>query len=419
MKILRASIKNPAQYIMGAGSLGSCARTRAKDPGTLNRGIEGMMTRRWLLGTLVALVVSLVSYALAAEGAPLSNAEPALERLSTELADQNLPLAQRLEIVRVFGAWATGQVRAPLLATLKDPAPELRAAAARALGWPGNGEAIGALRQRVEMAGETAAVRAAAVHALGIIGDPSTRALLVAATREADAGVRQAALWSVSLGPLGDPADRTSYLIQITEDQALDGLLRCDAIRALVQVKEDRIVEVFIRVLEREPHMTIALPEATLSQPQIMELRRVQARDVAAWAAAALGELRAKGALTLLLKTAEDPSDFFLRQMSITSLIALGAHEAGPVYMRRLEDRLPENRALAILGLTELADKAAIDSVRPRLNDQDSLVRAQAVVALGTLGDATVRPVLEALQRNELDSQVLGALEIALSRLPR
>ena len=377
------------------------------------------MIRRWWLGAALVLIAPLSSNGQAAERPPLSNAEPALEQLAKELADQSLPLTQRLEIVRVFTGWTTGQVRAPLLAALKDPAPELRAGAARALGWSGHREAIPALRERAEMAGEPAAVRAAAVHALGIIGDPSARALLVAATKDPDPGVRQAALWSVSLGPLGDPADRTSYLIRIAEDQALDGLLRCDAIRALVNVKEDRVVEALIRILEREPRITIALPEGELSQPQIMELRRVQARDAAAWAAAALGELRAKAALPLLLKTAEDPTDFFLRQMSITSLIVLGVAEARPVFMRRLEDRLPENRVLALMGLTQLADRTAIGSVRAKLTDQDPLVRAQAVVALATLGDATVRPTLESLQRTEGDSNVLGALEEALSRLPR
>ena len=377
------------------------------------------MMRRWLLGTALAMVVSLASDAPAAERPPLSNAEPALEQLGKDLLDQNRPLAERLEFARVLAGWATAQVRAPLLATLKDAAPEMRAAAARALGWPGNREAVAALRERAEMAGEPAAVRGAAVHSLGIIGDPTTRALLVAATRDPDAGVRQSALWSVTMGPLGDQADRTSYLIQLTEDPALDGLLRCDAIRALVEVKEDRVVEALMRVLEREPRPPIALPQGTLSQPQIMELRRVQARDVAAWAAGALGELRAKGAVPLLLKAAEDPNDFFLRQLSITSLITLGAPEARPVFMRRLEDRLPENRALALMGLTQLADKAAVGSMLPRLTDEDSLVRTQAVVALTTLGDATVRPALEALQRNESDSQVLRALEDALSRLPR
>lgn len=377
------------------------------------------MLRRWWLAAPLVLIVSLSTKGLAAEQAPLSNVAPALEQMAKELADQSLPLTQRLEIVRVFGGWATAQVRAPLLAASKDPAPELRAAAARALGWSGNREAVPALRERAETAGETAAARAAALHALGIIGDPSTRALLVAATTDPDPGVRQAALWSVSLGPLQDPADRTSHLIRVAEDSALDGLLRCDAIRELVTVKEDRVVEALIRILGREPRLMIALPDGALTQPEIMELRRVQARDVAAWAAGALGQLRAKGALPLLLKTAEDPTDFFLRQMSITSLIIFGGAEARPVFIGRLEDRLPENRVLALMGLANLADRTAIGSMLPKLNDPEPLVRGQAVMALATLGGPTVRPDLEALQRTESDSNVLSALEEALSRLPR
>lgn len=377
------------------------------------------MMRRWWLGAALVLVVSLSSNGLAAERAPLSNAAPALERLAKELADQSLPVTQRLEILRVFTGWATPQVRAPLLAALKDPAPEVRTGAAQALGWRGNREAIPGLRERAEMAGESAAVRAAAVHALGIIGDPSARPLLVAATKDPDPGVRQAALWSVSLGPLRDPADRTSYLIRVVEDRALDGLLRCDAIRALVEVKEDRVSEALIRVLEGEPRMTIAMPEGALNETQIMELRRVQARDVSAWAAGALGELRAKVALPLLLKTAEEPADYFLRQMSITALITMGGMEARPVFMRRLDDRLPENRVLALMGLTQLSDRTVVPLVLLRLTDREPLVRGQAVVALATLGDGTVRPALEALQRTETDSNVLSVLEEALSRVPR
>ena len=257
-------------------------------------------------------------------------------------------------------------------------------------GWPGNREAIPALRERAEAAGETTAVRAAAVHSLGIIGDPSMRAFLVAATRDPDAAVRQGALWSVTLGPLADPTDRTSYLIRLAEDRDADGLLRCDAIRALVDVKEDRVGEAFMRIVEREPPIPIKIPETTLTQPQIMELRRVQARDVAAWAAGALGEIRPKGALTLLLKTAEDPTDFFLRQMSLTALITLGGRGA-PGVREAARRRVAREPRFGAHGLTQLADKWP-RLMLPRLNDNDPLVRSQAVVAVATLGDATVRP---------------------------
>src|SRR5262245_46194955 len=95
---------------------------------------EVMMARRWWLGATLVFTLSLSAHALAAERAPLTNVDPALEKLAKEMADENLPLAQRLEIVKVFGGWATVQVREPLLVLLKNPAPELRVAAARALG---------------------------------------------------------------------------------------------------------------------------------------------------------------------------------------------------------------------------------------------------------------------------------------------
>jgi HEAT repeat protein len=378
-----------------------------------------MVGRWWVWGMLAAVLLSFPSGGPAAGPPPLSNVEPAVEEFGKRLADQSRPLAERLEIIQAFGLWATGQVRAPLLAALKDPAPELRAAAARALGWPGNREAVAALRERVDMPGETLAVRAAAVHSLGSIGDPSVRDVLVAATRDPEPRVRAAALSSLTLGSLADPTDRTSYLIRLAEDRVLDGQLRCDAIRALAGVKEDGVVDALIRILEHEPRTILALPGGPSAQQQVMMLRHAQARDAAAWAAAALGELDARGALPLLLRTAEDPKDFFLRLMSIRSLVAWDVVEALPVFVRRLEDPLPDNRVLALVGLAKLGDRTVIGPVLTRLPDQSSAVRAQAVAALAVLGDATVRQPLEALQQTESDSNVLNALEDALSRLPR
>jgi len=377
------------------------------------------MTRRWWLGAALIWVLSFASNGLAAGPPPLSNAEAGLAQLAKDLADQSQPVAQRLEIVRALGGWGTAQVRAPLLATLKDPAPELRAAAARALGWSGNREAIAALRGLVEASDEADAVKAAALESLAIIGDPASRPLLVAASRHPDAGVRQAALWAVALGPFSDPADRTPYLIQLAEDRALPGLLRCDALRALFTVKEDRVVEALIRILENEPRFAVNLPEGPGTQQQMMEIRRVQARDVAAWAAEGLGQLKATSASVLLLKTAEDRSDYFLRMMSLRSLIILGVPEARAVFLSRLADPVPENRVLGLIGLTHLADRTLLGPVMGRLSDPSPVVRTQAVIAATVLGDATVRPTLETLQRIESDSNVQGALEEALTRLPR
>jgi HEAT repeat protein len=368
----------------------------------------------------LALVVFCLPFSAQAAGpTPLSNAEPALAEFGKDVMDQSRPLAERLDLVRAFGGWATPQVRGLLVLALKDPAPEMRAEAAQALGWPGNREAIGALRERFEASGEASTVRAAAVRSFGRIGDPSVRPLVVAATQHSDIGVREAALWSLTLGSLVDPADRTSFLLRLAADQPLDGQLRCDAIRALAEVKEDRVVDTLLQILEREPRPRVALPAGPPTQQQIMALRYAQGRDVAAWAAGALGQFRAARALPLLLKTAEDPDDFFLRLMSLQALVAWNTPEARPVFVRRLEDPLPDNRILGLRGLAQLGDRTVTPSVLARLADASPSVRAQAVLALAALGDASVRPSLEALRKRETSSDVLGALEDALSHLPR
>jgi HEAT repeat protein len=337
--------------------------------------------------------------------------------MGKQLEDPQRPAAERLQIIRAFAEWPTAQVRPPLVAVLKDPLAEIRAAAALALGWPGNREAVPALRERVETPGEVIDVKAAAVHSLGRIGDPSVRALVVTATQNPDASIRQAALWGVALGGLVDPADRTPYLIQLAEDPALEAQLRAEAVRNLARVKEERVTTVLLRILESEPRMTIGLPPGTPTPDQTMALRYAQARDVAAWAAAGLGVLEVRAALPLLLKTAEDTSDFFLRLMSIRSLITWNVPEAFPVLVRRLEDPLTDNRVLALMGIERLGDRKAVDPVLARLTDESPAVRAQAIATLAALGDAKVRPSLEALQQTEPDPNVQGALEAALSRL--
>ena len=370
------------------------------------------------MGTALVLVLSWPAHAPAGEKAPLSNAEPVLAQLAKDLADQNEPLAKRLETARILGGWGTAQVREALLAALKDPEPELRAAAARALRWSGNREAVAGLRERIET-DDAVPVKAAAFDALAVIGDPSTRPLFVAAAQHREPAVRQPAVWGVSLGPLADPSDRVRYLIQFAEDRDFDGQLRCDALRALFGVNEDRVVEAFMRLLEHEPRFSVAVPDDLRNQQKIMELRRLQTRDVAAWAAEGLGQLKARRAVPLLLTTAEDPSDFFLRVMSLQALIALEVAEAQPVFLRRLEDSLAENRSLALEGLARLADRSVVPQVLARLKDNNGVVRVQAVATLAHLGDVSVRPTLEALQKTERDSNVQAALEEALAHLPR
>ena len=376
------------------------------------------MGRRWIAATLMLVVSALAHPGARAESTPLSNTDAAVDELGKSLTDRSRPVNERLETLKALEGWATPEARRHLLIALTDPAAEIRAGAAATLGWPGNTEAVPALRARIEAADETPAVKAAALNALGRIGEPTVRPLVLTATQSSDKAVREAALWSVTFGLLVDPADRTTQLLRLATDPALDGQLRCDAIRMLAGVKEDRVVDGLMQLLEREPRPRIVLPGQP-TQQQIMALRFVQQRDVPAWAARALGYLEARRALDLLLKTAEEPNDYFLRLMSLQTLVGWNVPEALPLYVRRLGDPLSDNRILALMGLMNLGDPTVTEVVKGRLSDESPEVRVQAVSALVLLGGASARPALESLRQREPSPAVLGALDEALSTLPR
>ena len=378
-----------------------------------------MVWRRCFVSWMAFLFLAYVP-ARPVEGAtPLSNAGPVLDEMAKQLENQSLAVSERVQVAKTFGEWATAQVRPPLVAVLKDPSPEIREAAARALGWRGNNEAAEPLRQVIETPGEPVAVRAAAVRSLGIIGNASVRPLVIALTQDPDASVKEAAVWGLALGYLGDRADRTTYLIQFAESRGFDAQSRGQAIRALAAVNEERVVASLSRILETEPRLTVAVPTGQPTEQQIMSLRYTQTRDIAAFAAGSLGRLEAKSALPLLLSAAEDPRDFFLRMNAIESLVAWNVPEAFPVFVRRLGDPLPEVRIFALMGLERLSDHKGVGPALGSLSDQNAMVRARAVTTVAALGGTKVRPQLEALAKSEQEPEVMAALEAALSQPAR
>jgi HEAT repeat protein len=374
--------------------------------------------RLWALAVSVLFVVA-PGLGAAPSAPPLSDAGPALEALSTQVKDASRPEAERIQLIEVLGQWEAAQVRAPLLAVLADPLVSIRAAAARALGWRGNVDAVAALRARFEAPGEASAVRAAALEALGQIGDDSTRALLVSETRNPDAKVREAALRGVTVGPLARQADQVAFLRQTAADVDLDLLLRCQAIQGLGALQDTGAVELLTRLLEQGPPFPMPRLSYSLTQSEIMSIRYREVRNVKAWSARALGVLDARSALSVLLKTAEDRDDYFLRLMSLETLRAWKASEAVPVMVRRLRDRFDPARIVALQGLADIGDRSVVDAVLTRLYDREPKVRAQAVKTLASLGDPKARPQLEIAQQRDLDPDVQRALAEALAQLSR
>jgi HEAT repeat protein len=373
--------------------------------------------RSWRTSVLSFTLVSVV--ASPGSSAPLSDAGPALQAVAVQAQDTSLPEAERVDFVKALGGWGTAQVRDPLVALLKDSLPSIREAAAKGLGWPGNGEAVAALRERAEAPGEAPGVRAAAFESLGKIGDPSARGAILAATHDADPGIRMAALGALTTGPLASPADRIPLLRRVVEDGALAPIMRCEAIQELGKEKDKGSIPLLARLLETGPRVPMTLPSASPSQQEIVRLRFQQSRDLRAWAASSLGALDAKEALPLLLKAARDPDDFFLRVTSMGGLVTMKAPEAAPVFVQNLHDPFADVRALALIGLAQLGDSSSADAVLARLSDPSPMVRAQAVGTLVELRDPRARTELENLRKRELDSSVQQALAAALARLAR
>jgi HEAT repeat protein len=379
------------------------------------------MRRSFLLTTIASLALGglTVPAGAATPAAPFSDAQPMLEDIGKLALDNRLTEADRLQLIAALGKWGTAQVRAPLIELLKDPSASIRGAAANALGWQGNREAIAALRERVDATDETAQVRALAVEAIGRIADESTRDALLALTREPTPGVRQAALTAVTFGPLGRPADRRQLLRRIAEDRTIDPQLRSEAVIGIGVLKDTEATDLVTRLLEHEPPVRMPAPIDNPTQQQVMLIRYWQARDVRAWAAKTLGQLDARPALPLILKAAEDPQDFFLRATSLETLVEWNVPEARPVLLRRLDDAFADNRILALEGVAKTADASLVPVVVPRLDDSAPKVRAQAARTLGELGDRRARVALEALRGKELEAEVQQEVEAALERLPK
>ena len=89
---------------------------------------------------------------------------------------------------------------------------------------------------------------------------------------------------------------------------------------------------------------------------------------------------------SLLLKTAEDPHDYFLRLVSLEAIGNWKVEEAVPVLLKRLDDTFDQNRITALWALGGIGDRSVVDPVLLRLSDKAPEVRGQAVTTLRPVG---------------------------------
>jgi HEAT repeat protein len=347
----------------------------------------------------------------------LSNASAALEALVAEAKDRNLHDGARIQVITALGKWATAEVREPLIALLEEPNPSIRAAAASGLGWPGNGPAVAALRDRVLDAGEEGPVREAAVGALVRIGDPLARGMILDASWDAHRDVREAALRGLVDGPLQSPIDKLELAGRAAQDEELSLAFRADAIRALTATGDKAAIPILVEILETGPRFKIASPRPDAGRRELLAVQLQQIGDVRAWAAAGLGELSDCAAAPKLVKATEDPDDFFLRFVAAEALIRCRTGQALPAFLNLLRDPASEVRTVAVFGIGMLGDASNVDVVAALLNDDIISVRLGAAEALAMIGGDAACRELRTAHEQEISPPVRRALAAALGRL--
>jgi HEAT repeat protein/beta-lactamase regulating signal transducer with metallopeptidase domain len=307
---------------------------------------------------------------------------------------------------------------APLIATLRDPHPEVRLAVVRALGQlqdPSASPALGGM-----LRDELATVRSAAAQALGEIEDPRAIEALARALREdADADVRKMAAWA--LGEIEDKRGVPALLGALSKDR--DAEVRKTAARALGEIEDPTAVPGLGAAL-RDESLEVRRT-AVWALGEIEDARAVdylapalkdsdaEMRRQAAWA---LGEIESPRAIDALGAAVKD-SDTKVREQATWALGEIEDRRALPFLAAALRDGEVGVRRKAAWAIGELDDlEVAPSALIEALKDSDREVRSQAAHALGELGDSAAVPGLTALARGD-DAELRRNAVWALSEI--
>ena len=267
------------------------------------------------------------------------------------------------------------EVAPALLATMKDKMPEVRVLSATALGRiaPGDEKAIETLGLALTEDPDVN-VRNAAASALGWMGPQAAAAgpVMIRALNDRDGTVRVHVI--VALGRIG-PADGSfATVLKTIAEQDPSADFRIWAIRALglIGAKSNIVVPTLLKMLDDA---------------------NVDIRDAAAYQ---LGEIRpTREVLPALLGKLNDgkPSERSLAACTLGMLGPEVATKAVPALIRALGDEDDDVRKGALASLMEFREAAApaAPAVRQALNDRCPAIRSDAELALKCIaGEAGV-----------------------------
>ena len=295
--------------------------------------------------------------------------------------------------------------------------PHLRAAAVDALARTESKRSISHINEAMEDASPL--VRAQAALAVATMYSPRSLELLQVLSVDKDLTVRRNAAQSMSrideeslsgviAKALDQETDSTTveYLLAALQRNGAAGSLpilqryiegeggqfREQAVKALRKLKIQSSIPIFRRLLDdhsatlrRQSIEQLAALKAEGALPRIQELLKSDPDEtVRAACAKALGDLADETSMHLLEEAIEDHS--LVRLQAVIALGRLGKPSAGPVLLGLLKDATPEIRYQAVRGIAALKLNEAKEYIEPLLDDSDELVRRGAEQTLTDLG---------------------------------
>jgi HEAT repeat protein len=233
---------------------------------------------------------------------------------------------------------------------------------------------------------------------------------------------RDRALAAELLGRIGGARAVPALIETVAATRTEDADVREVSLRALARITDTRAVEPLIRGLETAegwlaPRIAdiLARHGDAAADPLIALINRGKNPSARAWAANALGEIRALHAFPTLVHLLGDP-EAEVRAKAATALGRLGDRRAIEYLLEHLlTDPSPFVRARIATSLGLFGGTQVVDSLVRSLGDSAWWVRMRSVEALAQIGTAAEGSLLVAL--DDADPEVRARAAVALERL--
>lgn len=217
-------------------------------------------------------------------------------------------------------------------------------------------------------------------------GEVGRRSLRVISEMASHADPEIRALAAAAWGPIGNKAAIRSLRGALKDAHPV---VRIEAAFGLNQLGDDRgyeVLEAIILVSSPTKARVSSSTKTALSEAPSEEAREIVRNKIRALAVERLGEMGGVKAVEILERSVEDPVDL-VRDASAVALARLGFDELDPVFIETLQNPRDSVRAATARALGMIGRPIGIVELRDAASDKSPAVRAEVLRTLGTFSD--------------------------------